>query len=62
KEFMQKYNAASSAVVFCCIEDPEKSLNIARVFLKDPYDLVEMLKQNALIYPSCNNGFLILKI
>jgi len=62
KDFMQKFNAASSGVVFCCVEDPEKSLNIAKVFFRYPYELAEILKQNALVYPSCDNGFLVLRI
>ncbi len=60
KDIMPKFKAKSSGIVFCCIDNPEKSLNIAKIFLKDPYELSSIIKNKAIAYPSCNNEILIL--
>ncbi|MGC8567235.1 MAG: hypothetical protein ACP5I6_06920 [Caldisphaera sp.] len=62
-EIMQKYNAKSSGFFACCIEDPSLALSIAKVFLydKESYKVAELLKENAIFYPSCNKDFAIIK-
>ncbi|AFZ70979.1 hypothetical protein Calag_1263 [Caldisphaera lagunensis DSM 15908] len=61
KDIMPKFKAKSSGIVFCCINNPEKSFNISKIFLRDPYELSAIIKDKAIAYPSCNNEILILE-